>query len=82
MFYKSILIILSISTILLPLDYRWVSDKVVVKEKNLPIQILFDVSLSMAADDIQPSRYVAAKDSMIKLIKQLDGYNISIVIFS
>lgn len=81
-FYKSILIILSISTILLPLDYRWVSDKVVVKEKNLPIQILFDVSLSMAADDIQPSRYVAAKDSMIKLIKQLDGYNMSIVIFS
>lgn len=81
-FYKTILIILTISTVLLPLDYRRVSDKVIVKEKNLPIQILFDVSLSMAANDIQPSRYVAAKDSLIKLIKELDWYNISIIIFS
>lgn len=81
-FYKSILTILTISTILLPLDYRRVSDKVIVKEKNLPIQILFDVSLSMAANDIQPSRYVAAKDSLVKLIKELDWYNISIIIFS
>ncbi len=80
--YKGILILLAISTVLLPLDYRRVSDKVIVKEKNLPIQILFDVSLSMSANDIQPSRYVAAKDSLIKLIKELDWYNISIVIFS
>ena len=58
------------------------SDRKVVVEKNLPIQIIFDVSLSMAADDLKPSRFVAAKKSLISLVQQLDGYAISLIAFS
>ncbi|MEI6119225.1 MAG: VWA domain-containing protein [bacterium] len=53
-----------------------------VVEKNIPVQIILDVSLSMAANDLQPSRFVAAKKSLISLIQQLDGYYISLIAFS
>ncbi|HBB04820.1 TPA: hypothetical protein DCZ39_08285 [Patescibacteria group bacterium] len=73
---------LVVSVVLLPLRISLISDKQVVVEKNLPIQIILDVSLSMAANDLQPSRFVAAKTSLISLIKQLDGYQISLITFS
>jgi Mg-chelatase subunit ChlD len=59
-----------------------VSDRQVVAQKNLPIQIILDVSLSMAANDIQPSRFVAAKAALISLIEHMDGYYISLITFS
>ncbi len=74
--------ILVISVVLLPLRLAFVSDRQVVTEKNLPIQIILDVSLSMAAEDLQPSRFVAAKESLISLVKWLDGYHISLITFS
>lgn len=55
-----------------PLRLAFVSDKQVVVEKNIPVQIVLDVSLSMAANDISPSRFSAAKDSLISLVTQLD----------
>jgi len=60
------------SVVLLPLQVSIITDKQVIVEKNLPIQIILDVSLSMSANDLQPSRFVAAKQSLISLIKQLD----------
>jgi len=74
--------ILIISILVLPLDLQFVSDKKIITEKILPVQIIFDVSLSMAADDIQPSRYDSAKAALLKLIQTLDGYNISLIAFS
>lgn len=68
--------------VLLPLRISLVTDKQVVVEKNIPIQIILDVSLSMAANDLEPSRFVAAKTSLISLIQQLDGYSISLITFS
>ncbi|MEI8008429.1 MAG: VWA domain-containing protein [bacterium] len=59
-----------------------ITDKQVVVQKNLPIQIVLDVSLSMAANDLTPSRFVAAKTSLISLIQQLDGYYVSLITFS
>lgn len=53
-----------------------------IVDKNIPIQIILDVSLSMAANDIEPSRFSAAKKSLISLIQQLDGYSISLITFS
>ena len=73
---------LLVCVVLLPLQLSFVTDKQVVTEKNIPIQIILDVSLSMSANDIQPSRFVAAKTSLISLIKQLDGYDISLITFS
>jgi len=80
--YTILLWLLIISVILLPLRISIITDKHVVVEKNLPIQIIFDVSLSMSANDINPSRFVAAKKSLISLIHQLDGYHISLITFS
>ena len=36
----------------------------------------------MSANDLVPSRFVAAKTSLISLIQQLDGYYISLITFS
>lgn len=80
--YNILLGLLLLSVILLPLRIAFVSDKQVIAEKNLPIQIILDVSLSMAANDLKPSRFVAAKQSLISLVQQLDGYTISLITFS
>jgi hypothetical protein len=65
-------IILLISIVLLPLDLQFITNKKIISEKILPVQILFDVSLSMAADDIPPSRFVASKEALAGLIKNLE----------
>lgn len=83
--YIAYLAFLSISflcVVLLPLRFSFVSDKRVVVQKNIPIQLLLDVSLSMSANDIVPSRFVVAKKSLISLVQQLDGYYISLIAFS
>jgi Ca-activated chloride channel family protein len=43
---------------------------------------LFDVSLSMAANDITPSRFSAAKSALHDMITTLENYNISLITFS
>ncbi len=73
---------LIVSVLLLPLRLSFVSDRQVVVDKNLPVQIILDVSLSMAAVDLEPSRFVSAKESLISLVKSLDGYHISLITFS
>jgi len=73
---------LLLSVIVLPLRFSFVRDAQIIAQKNLPIQIVFDVSLSMAAMDLEPSRFVAAKSALIELIQQLDGYHISLITFS
>ncbi len=80
--YNIFLWLLVTSVVLLPLRISVLRDKHVVVEKNIPVQIILDVSLSMAANDLQPSRFVAAKKSLISLIQQLDGYYISLIAFS
>lgn len=79
---KTIKLFLILSVLLLPFDLQFITDKKIITEKVLPIQIVFDVSLSMAADDIQPSRFTAAKESVIRLVKKLTDYNISLITFS
>jgi hypothetical protein len=36
----------------------------------------------MAATDMEPSRFFAAKNSLIKLVQKLDGYYLSLISFS
>jgi len=43
--------------VVLPLNISLVQDKIVSKNQTLNIQIIFDVSLSMTANDIKPSRF-------------------------
>ena len=60
--------------------YQWTT---IVKKPKLNIEILFDVSLSMTANDIKPDRFSAAKQSLIYFINTLNlNYNIWLITFS
>ncbi len=80
--YTILLCLLSFSVVIFPLRLAFVSDRQVVVEKDIPVQIILDVSLSMSANDISPSRFSAAKQALISLIEQLDWYYASLIAFS
>lgn len=80
--YKSIIFTLIACILLLPLNIWFITSKKIIVEKKTPIQIIFDVSLSMASNDISPSRFISAKNSLLKLLDKLNWYNISIITFS
>ncbi len=79
-YFLSLLLIIAISITFL--NPQWIINSIVKIEKTLNIQILMDVSLSMAADDIPPSRFEIAKQSLADFVNKLPGYNISVVMFS
>lgn len=74
--------ILIISLVLAPLHIEFVLDKKVEKEKNINIQLVYDVSISMTATDFKPSRFEAGKLAMLHLVENLEWYNISLVAFA
>ncbi len=53
-----------------------------VKESGIDIYICLDVSLSMQAQDIKPSRLAKAKYEIQKLLSRLHGDRIGLVIFA
>jgi Ca-activated chloride channel homolog len=53
-----------------------------VKQTGIDVYILLDVSLSMKAEDIKPSRLEKAKYQISSLIKKLRGDRIGLVIFA
>ena len=73
---------LAISLILFTLNISWVSEKKIIKEPVYNVWILFDVSLSMAAKDISPSRWEVARNTLIKLLKKLKKTNVFVVVYS
>lgn len=66
-----VLIISNIIAIIITLPLINLSTIQTSSIQNSYIQILFDTSLSMAADDIKPSRFIAAKQSLQEFIKQI-----------
>ncbi len=53
-----------------------------VKRKGSDIIIALDVSNSMLANDIKPSRLERAKQSLLRLIDRLEGDRIGIIVFA
>jgi len=53
-----------------------------VKQVGIDVYILLDVSLSMQAEDIKPSRLEKAKHEISKLIQKLHGDRIGLIVFS
>lgn len=53
-----------------------------VKQVGIDVYILLDVSLSMQAEDIKPSRLEKAKHDISKLIQKLRGDRIGLIVFS
>lgn len=68
--------------VVLPLRFSFVRDQHIVVEKDFPVQVVLDVSLSMSATDFVPSRFAVAKQSLISLVQSLDGYAVSFITFS
>jgi hypothetical protein len=60
-----------VCVVLLPLHLGFVSGKTVQIQKSTPVQIMLDVSLSMAATDIPPSRFSVAKAYLIDAVRHL-----------
>lgn len=53
-----------------------------VKQVGIDVFIILDVSLSMQAEDIKPSRLAKAKYDINKLIRKLRGDRIGLIVFS
>lgn len=53
-----------------------------VKQIGIEVYILLDVSRSMGAEDIKPSRLEKAKFEIAKLIQKLEGDKIGLVVFA
>ncbi|MFH1196178.1 MAG: VWA domain-containing protein [bacterium] len=53
-----------------------------VKQVGIDVYILLDVSLSMTAEDIKPSRLEKAKYEISRLIQRLQGDRLGLVVFS
>jgi Ca-activated chloride channel family protein len=54
-----------------------------VRERRSVIMVAFDVSLSMMADDVSPSRFEAAKTAALGFVEQVDpGIDLGFVSFS
>ncbi len=80
--YTTLNIIAIVAMILLPLNIQFPQSWQTKTIYQTPIQILFDVSLSMAANDIQPSRFTAAKSMVDDLLEWWNQYPISTILFS
>lgn len=52
------------------------------KRKGVELMICLDISNSMMADDIKPTRLERSKQAIIQLIKRLDNDKIGIVVFA
>lgn len=80
--YQTIVVCCVICCILLPLQLRLSTPWLTIREPSYAAQILFDVSLSMTAKDLPPSRFSVAKQFISSLIQSLPQYQWSTIFFS
>lgn len=77
-----ILAIAILFTIIALAKPRWGKEIRNVKKEGLDIVVALDVSKSMDAEDIQPSRIERAKDEISRFIAQLKGDRVALVAFA
>ncbi len=80
---KFIIIVTAMVLIIVGLSNPQIGTKIEeVKQVGIDVYILLDVSLSMTAEDIKPSRLEKAKFEIAKLIQRLRGDRIGLIVFS
>ena len=80
---KFVIYIIAILLIIIGLSNPQIGTKIEeVKQVGIDVYILLDVSLSMTAEDIKPSRLEKAKFEIAKLIQRLRGDRIGLIVFS
>jgi Ca-activated chloride channel family protein len=80
---KNVVFVLAILFIIVSIARpQWNKEVQIVKKEGIDIVVCIDVSKSMDAQDIQPSRIERAKDQISLFIDQLKGDRIAIVAFA
>ncbi|MCF7919477.1 MAG: VWA domain-containing protein [Candidatus Cloacimonetes bacterium] len=80
---KNIFLLLAMMFLIIALARpQWDREVQIIKKEGVDIVICMDVSKSMAATDIEPSRIDRAKDQISLFIDQLQGDRIAIVAFA
>ncbi len=80
---KFIIYIVAVGLLIMGIANPQIGSKVEeVKNVGIDVFILLDVSLSMQAEDIKPSRLEKAKFEISRLIKKLRGDRIGLIVFS
>jgi len=80
---KFILLMLAIASLIVALaDPQTGSRLEKVKRKGIDLMICLDVSNSMLAQDIKPNRLERAKQAIVRLIDNLEGDRIGIIVFA
>jgi Ca-activated chloride channel family protein len=80
---KFIILILAISSLIVALAGPQTGSRLEkVKRKGIDLMICLDVSNSMMAQDIKPNRLERAKQAIVRLIDNLEGDRIGIIVFA
>ena len=61
---------------------QWGASEVEVEQTGIDLVVALDVSRSMLADDIEPSRLARAKAEIGELVESLDGDRVGLVFFA
>jgi Ca-activated chloride channel family protein len=81
--FKFVLLMIAFAFLVLALaDPQTGSKMEKVERRGIDVMIALDVSNSMLAEDIRPSRLERAKQAISKLIDRLDGDRIGIIVFA
>ena len=80
---KFVLVMLAIASLVVALAKPQTGSKLEkVKRKGIDLMICLDVSNSMMAQDIKPDRLERAKQSIVRLVDNLEGDRIGIIVFA
>jgi Ca-activated chloride channel homolog len=80
---KFILLMISLGFLILALADPQTGSKIEkIERRGIDVEIALDVSNSMLAEDVRPSRLERAKQVISKLIDRLDGDRIGIIVFA
>lgn len=81
--FKFVLLLLTLASVLLALANPQIGSKLEkTQRKGVDIVIALDVSNSMLAQDIQPSRIERARQSISRLIDELENDRIGLIVFA
>jgi len=81
--WKFFLILLALTLLIIGIANPQIGSELqTVKRKGVEVIIALDVSNSMLAEDIKPNRLTRAKRAISKLIDDLNGNNIGLIVFA
>ncbi len=75
-------IVFAVSLLLLPLDINFKTGERLITTTTNYVAIVLDVSLSMSAKDVDPSRFIVAQRTLSELVGTLEHATVGVIAFS